>query len=53
MLLLLVTAKDVLSPPILVTLMMEAMCSSETLALTTATWHNIPADGILHSHYRE
>jgi hypothetical protein len=40
----------VLSLPILVTLMMEAIRSAETLILTTATRRNIPEDGILHSH---
>jgi hypothetical protein len=29
---------------------MEAILSSETSALKSATWHNIPEDGILHSH---
>jgi hypothetical protein len=24
-------------------------CSSKTLVLTRATWHNIPEDGVLHS----
>jgi hypothetical protein len=41
---------NVPSSPILVTLMMEGLSSFETSVLTTATWHNIPEDGILHSH---
>jgi hypothetical protein len=41
------------STPILVTLMMEAIRSSETSAFIGATWSNIPEDGILHSHRRE
>jgi hypothetical protein len=50
---LLVTTNIVPSSPILVTLRMEALDSSETSVLTRDTLRNIPEDDIHHSHRRE
>jgi hypothetical protein len=50
---LLFTANIVPSLPILVTLIMEAIRSSETTVHTKATVRYIPEDDILHSHRHE
>jgi hypothetical protein len=48
---LLVTAKAVPSSPILVTMMMKAIRSSETSVFKRATLRNIPEEGITHTPY--
>jgi hypothetical protein len=50
---LLVTADVAPGSPILVTLKMEAILSSEKSILTRASRRHIAKDGILHSHRRE
>jgi hypothetical protein len=47
------TANVVSSSPNLVILMIEAICSSETLVLWRATRHHIPEDGVLPNHRHE
>jgi hypothetical protein len=48
LLLLIVTGNVVPSSPIIVSLMVEKIRSSETPVLTRATLRNVPEDGIFH-----
>jgi hypothetical protein len=50
---LLVNANVVPSSRILITLMMEALCSSETSLLTRATRRHIPDNDTVHNHLSE
>jgi hypothetical protein len=50
---LLVTANVVPSLLILFTLVMKAICSSETSVIIRATWHHSSEDGILLRHRHE
>jgi hypothetical protein len=50
---LLATANVAYNQPIIAILMIEAIRSSETSAITRPKKRNIPEDGILHSHRRE
>jgi hypothetical protein len=49
----LVTAKFVPISPIFVTLVTDALCSSETSVLTRTTRRKIPEDDIFRSHSRK